>query len=394
MSYHVRILAGRLDRRAGSHVYNRELIRRLAGRGHRVSVVCVESIPEVADCAQVWEIPIHDYSSSRVVWRLSSLFQAIDCTRALLRADLPPADVVVGAEHLFLWGHRRTNPKTPWIYLPHSMVIDQEIEGMKYPPSMAWVTGQIYRRLQIWALNHADRTLRFTRAACEALERRYGDAIHPRFVVNPHGIELPESVRRAEVGDPIRLLWVGQLIPRKRIALAIEALSRLRDYRWRFDILGDGAERPKLKQLVGRYALGERVHFHDFQADPTPWYRQADLLLFPSCSENFPVTMLEAMSHGVPCLGMRADEIRYHNANAEIIGDQVDGFLAESDEDFRLQLERLLARPGLLPPAGAAARRKMADHYDWERHIDRCEEVFDALVSSPRAVSFSAGPVR
>ena len=55
--------------------------------------------------------------------------------------------------------------------------------------------------------------------------------------------------------------------------------------------------------------------------------------------------MLEAMSQGVPCLAMCGDGVRYHTANAEIIRDGVDGFLAASDDDFRLQLEKLLQVP-------------------------------------------------
>ena len=40
---HVRVLAGSLQPTAGSHIYNAELIRRLANRGHRVSVVTLDS---------------------------------------------------------------------------------------------------------------------------------------------------------------------------------------------------------------------------------------------------------------------------------------------------------------------------------------------------------------
>jgi glycosyltransferase involved in cell wall biosynthesis len=261
------------------------------------------------------------------------------------------------------------------------MVVDQEIQAMSYPTLMGWVSTRVYTRLQAWALKRAEYTVRFTELACAALVERYGDSIRTRFIVNRMGIELPEAPHREQISDPVRLLWVGQLIPRKRIDVAIEALSNLQQFRWQFDIVGDGPERPHLEGLVAAHGLCDRVHFHGFRSDPRSWYRQADLLLFPSWSENCPVTMLEAMSFAVPCLAMRADGIRYHNANEELIEDQVDGFLAESDDDFRFQLERLLAQAHLLVQAGCAARHRMAEKHSWDKHIDCYENIFNTLVS-------------
>jgi glycosyltransferase involved in cell wall biosynthesis len=110
------------------------------------------------------------------------------------------------------------------------------------------------------------------------------------------------------------------------------------------------------------------------------WYQQADLLLFPSWLENFPVTMLEAMSHGVPCLAMRGDGVRYHNANAEMVEHGRDGFLADDDEEFCRQLGELVQQPGKLREAGEAARETVARKYTWEKHLTRLLELFEELI--------------
>ena len=57
MPYRVRVLAGRVDRGAGSHVYHLELVKRLAVRGHRVSLVCFSALPEAAANAEVFTVP-------------------------------------------------------------------------------------------------------------------------------------------------------------------------------------------------------------------------------------------------------------------------------------------------------------------------------------------------
>jgi glycosyltransferase involved in cell wall biosynthesis len=385
MGYHIRVLAGHVDRGAGSHVYHQQLVRRLAARGHRVSLVCFAGAPEVADCAEVYEVPKPAGSPPPFLWRFSALRDCLHCTRSLARLPLPAADVVIGGEHLFLKAHYRKFPQTPWIYLPHSLVVDQEIGSYHMPPLMQWVSTRLYVHLQRWALNHAQRTLRFTDLACDALRQRYGHSIHPRFVVNPMGVELAEVVERPS-GGPVRLLWVGQLIPRKRIDVALAALGRLEQCAWHFDVVGDGLERPALERQAQQLGLGERVRFHGFQPDPGPWYRQADLLLFPSLLENLPVTMLEAMSHGVPCLAMRGDGGRAHNANAEVIEHDADGFLAASDDDFLRQLERLLQQPDRLRSAGMAAQGTIRERHTWDQHLDQYEQLIAELLGArPRA---------
>ena len=64
---------------------------------------------------------------------------------------MPPADVVIGGEHLFLKEHCRRFPQTPWVYLPHSLLVDQEIRSYNLPPLMRWISTTLYVRLQRWA---------------------------------------------------------------------------------------------------------------------------------------------------------------------------------------------------------------------------------------------------
>ena len=76
--------------------------------------------------------------------------------------------------------------------------------------------------------------------------------------------------------------------------------------------------------------------------------------------------MVESMSHGVACLCMRGDGARYHTANHEILENGVDGFLADSDEAFCHELERLICTPALLRAAGEQARQTVAERYTWD----------------------------
>ena len=380
VQYHIRVLAGRVDRGAGSHVYHQELVQRLAARGHRVSLVSFDPNPAVGTNVEIHAVPLPAPTSFPFLWRFTAVRNYRHCHRGLLQLDLPPADVVIAGEHLFMKAHARRFPQTPWVYLPHSLLVDQEIASYNLPKFLEVVTHRLYVRLQEWALRHATRTMRFTRLACDALTKRY-PSIQPRYFINPMATEMPPWAPRPPAAQPVRLLWVGQLIPRKRIELALEALAKTDSPNWIFNVVGDGSARSDLEEQARRLGLADRVSFHGFQSDPSDWYRQADLLVFPSWLENFPVTMVEAMSHGVACLAMRGDGVRYHTANAEIVEHGRDGFLADSDEHFCRLLAELIQRPEQLRAAGEAARDTVKRNYTWDHHLHRFEQLFEQLVA-------------
>ena len=380
MSLHVRILAGQVGEGVGSHVYHQELTRRLAARGHEVSLVCFAAAPELRESAKVYEVPCADYTNTTFFWRFASPFQYRHITREFMRLDIPPADIVIGGEHLLLKAHRRRFPQTPLIYVPHAPVAPQEIQRYGMPLSMCWITTRFYSHLQQWALIHADRTLRFSYVACQMLSEYYGRSISPRFVVNPVGFDLPQLPAVKRVNEEIRFLSVGRLVPWKGIDLALTALAKLQNYRWRFDIVGEGEARAALEQQSRQLGLENRVRFHGFLPNLTPWYEQADLFLFPSECEGLGFVMLEAMSHRVPCLAIEANSRNYWNASAEVIDHGRTGLLAANEAEFAAQLKSVLRDPKQLCPFGLAAREHVREHYAWDKHLECYEGLFKELI--------------
>ena len=384
MKYRVRILAGQVDRRAGSHSYHKELTERLAARGHEVSLICFRAVPEVHASATVFEIPLIDQTDTKFWWRFASLLYSRQIGREFMNLNIPPADVVICGEHLFLRPHFYRFPQVPFIYLPHAPVAPTEIRQYDLPPFMSWITCHFYSYLQRWGLNHSDRTLRFTRVGCEMLEAYYGERISPRFIVNPVGFDPPQVLSKISTEKEVRLLSVGRLVPWKRIDLALTALATLRDFSWRFDIVGEGESQHLLERQTKELGLDSHVRFHGYQADLEPWYTQADLFLFPSMCEGLGLVMLEAMSYGVPCVAIKADYKKYWNANTEVIEHGKTGLLATDEADFTRQLESALRDPQRLASFGAAARREIVEHYTWDKHLGRYEALFEELIQGKR----------
>lgn len=383
----VRILAGNLSPTAGSHVYHVQLARRLAERGYDVSVFAYEACASLNGVAAVTVVPCRSYADMPLLWRFESFLRARDVAAFIRRCEAPCPNVVIGAEHLSLKPHAARFPGTPWIYLPHSYTLDREIAGYGRPPLATRLMTWQYEAIQKWAIRTANVTVRFSQAGCEAVRQRHSLDDNARFQVNPAGVDLPDFVRqRGDATRPIRLLSVGRVEYLKGIEIAVNALLTMPDLAWEYDIVGDGSLRGELEAKCASAGLSQRVHFHGNQPDPSAFYRQADLLLFPSRLESLGLACLEAMSYGVPSLAIRSDGGEFLNVNHELIEHGKSGFLVNTKEEYAPTLRSLLQTPELIRSAGDDARERVRERFTWKKHLEMYEQIFDEILptSVPR----------
>lgn len=109
------------------------------------------------------------------------------------------------------------------------------------------------------------------------------------------------------------LLFVGKLIPHKRLDILMEAGRILQDRGLDFRILvvGSGPEQTELEGLVEKSKLNDRAHFSGLisQEKLFLYYNAADLCILPSAVESFGLVFVEAMLCGCPVLG-RAEVLK------------------------------------------------------------------------------------
>jgi glycosyltransferase involved in cell wall biosynthesis len=111
-----------------------------------------------------------------------------------------------------------------------------------------------------------------------------------------------QAVPRPKSG--FTLLHVGRLAPTKDHATLLRAvaLTRIEHPAVRLWMIGDGPLEVSLRKLSDELGLKECVTFFGEQADVSPFLLAADLFVISSVTEGLPVSLLEAMSVGLPAV--------------------------------------------------------------------------------------------
>jgi len=110
-----------------------------------------------------------------------------------------------------------------------------------------------------------------------------------------------------EAGAPATFIYVGRMKfeGQKRIKDLLEGMSRA-EGQWHLHIIGDGSDLEKCQDYGKTLGIEHKITWHGWQV--SPWdvvqndLKNVTALLLTSSFEGFPMTLLEAMSYGVPCI--------------------------------------------------------------------------------------------
>lgn len=129
-----------------------------------------------------------------------------------------------------------------------------------------------------------------------------------RVTVAVPGVDPAPRAPGGAPGEPLALLAVGSLVPRKGYDVLVDALATLRDRDWRLAIVGSPDRAPETARalraqiaaagLDGRITLAGEVD----DAALARAYARADLFVMPSLFEGYGMVLTEALARGLPVL--------------------------------------------------------------------------------------------
>lgn len=162
------------------------------------------------------------------------------------------------------------------------------------------------RERKFWAVSRicCDRVV----AVCQAAHRNLaaGPWADPsRLVTILNGAAEPEAAPEpVAVSDAFILVTVARLSPAKDQATLLRAIAiarhRVPDLRlW---VIGDGSERGNLQRLAQELNLSGIVEFFGERKQVGGWLKAASVFVLSSVTEGLPVSLIEALSAGLPQL--------------------------------------------------------------------------------------------
>lgn len=129
------------------------------------------------------------------------------------------------------------------------------------------------------------------------------DRIYPFLhLVEPPAQAAPRAERGGIRDEHFKILFVGQLIQRKRVDLLFKALSGIADLPWSLTVVGSGELREKLGELAVDLGIGQHVTFlqNMGNAEVFSLMTRSDALVLPSRFDGWGAVVSEALASGLP----------------------------------------------------------------------------------------------
>ena len=154
-----------------------------------------------------------------------------------------------------------------------------------------------------------------------------------------------------------KLISVGRLSKEKGYMdlLKIYNFIEKKHHDWTLDIIGDGTERESLEKYIKNNHLENKVILHGFQNKEyiDKMLSQSSIYIMTSFTESFGIVLIEAMSHGLPCIAFSSAE-----GAREIISSGKNGYLIKNRNSKAMikKIEDLMKSFDIRKSLGKAAR--------------------------------------
>jgi len=352
--------------RAGMEMMTTELAIELTGRGHSVSVTCTEDLGPLEERLarngiEVHLVPVPGLRPNLFTRVLRAHFRALrpdvlhSHSGAWWKATLPARlGGVKGAVHTIHGFDRAARMRDRVMMRAGAMVTHR--------------VCAVSEQLATYLCAEVGLSPEKVRTITNGVDHRH-------FVP---GRPMTGVRSRLQLGaDAVVLGVAARLVPVKDHATLIDAMALVarRYSRTHLAIAGEGPLREELEQRVRKHGLEGRVHFLDMVADPKPFYGDLDVFVLSSVAEGTSISILEAMSSGLPVVATRV------GGNERLVADGVTGLLVPSSnaEAMAAAVSRVVEDHHLRQSFGRAARRRVVEEFSLVQMADQYEETYRAV---------------
>lgn len=350
----------------GAEVLLANLIRRMDRTRFAPHLICLKELDELGK-QLASEIPCwHNLLRSK--WDLSILPRLAK----IFRDNQATAVITVGAGDKMFWGRLAAkHAKVP--------VVCSALHSTGWPDGV----GKLNRLLTRWT----DAFIAVAKAHGEFLSTFEGFPASKVHVI-PNGVDTqrfqprPDTRRlvRRKLNIPESAPLVGivaALRPEKNHGLLVRSAVRIltEQPECHFLVIGEGPERPRIEQQIADLGLQHRFHLLGNRHDTPNLLASLDVFALCSLNEANPVSILEALSTGIPVVSTNVGSIK-----ETVIHGQT-GFLLPSEDAVALasKICELLSSPQLLQRLGQNGRQHIERGWSLENMVSGYENLIEQI---------------
>ena len=194
-------------------------------------------------------------------------------------------------------------------------------------------------------------------------------------------IDQEPSVSRKKIGmseDRLNIGIVARLVPVKNHRMLFETFSIVRERHpaVRLWVIGSGQLRTRLEKQARMLGIQNDVVFMGSRTDVPVILNALHLFVLCSFSEGLSITLLEAMSAGLPIVATNV------GGNSEVIEHGKSGLLVESDrpEDLAHSILKLIANKDLAKKMGITASQRFMEQFYIERMAQKVDKLYRSVL--------------
>ena len=176
------------------------------------------------------------------------------------------------------------------------------------------------------------------------------------------------------VHEPLRLVMVARFSPQKDQETLINAVTKLPKDSYKLTFVGDGETLQTNKELVSKYGLNRNVKFAGFKDDISDELINNDVYILSTHYEGLPISIIEAMSYGLPILATNV------GGNSEMLKNNINGFLFTSKDELADKLNYLINNPEAVKKMGQKSYRIFSDEYSLSQCLTKINNSYLELL--------------
>ncbi len=198
-------------------------------------------------------------------------------------------------------------------------------------------------------------------------------------VIPAIGLEKMPDVQRIERNDgKVKIVMAGRLIYWKAFDIGLKAFLQIADKHPNAElhILGEGNQKSALQKLAGKY-LGKQVFFDSpVQHDKIfKYYSQFDLFVNTTLRDSGCMTMMEAMSVGLPCMAIAVGGPKI------LLGENLEGCISAEGYDYCVsalagKLGTLINNPSILKELSIQQNQYIEDSCLMSRKVQSMSDLY------------------